>query len=175
MGFDDCYQLGYLIKTHGLKGDMLANLDVDYPEKYTKLESVFIDQNGKLVPFFLESIAIQGYKAFISFDEINNVDEASKFVGSSLYLPLDNLPNLSSGKYYFHQLIGMTLLNGKIEIGKVTHFYDLPNNKLLGVDHKGKEVLVPMKDEIIKSVNLDSKQIHTSLPDGLIDVFDDES
>lgn len=175
MGFDDCYQLGYLVKTHGLKGEIVAQLDVDYPEYYSELESVLIDKDGKLVPFFLESIAIQSNKAFVAFEDVDNIDEAAKLVGLSLYLPTDRLPKLPEGKYYYHQLIGMNLLNGNEVIGEVTQFYDLPNNKLLGVDHSGNEVLIPLNDDIIKSVDLNKKVIITELPEGLVDVFLDQS
>lgn len=171
MGFDDCYLLGQLVKTHGLRGELVAHLDVDYPEEYLELESVFVDQNGKLIPFFIESIAIRGDKAYIAFEDIENIDQATPLVSSSLYLPLDNLPKLPVGKYYYHQLIGLNLYNGDELVGSVKEVYDLPNNRLLGVDHQGTEVLIPLEDEIIKTVDLDKGEIRADLPEGLIDVF----
>lgn len=171
MGFDDCYLLGQLVKTHGLKGDLIAHLDVDYPEDYKELESVFVDQNGKLVPFFLNKVTIQGAKAYVAFEDVNGIDEASKLVGLSVYLPLENLPPMPKGKYYFHQLVGMNLIDGNSSIGIVEQLYDLPNNRLLGVNHNGTEVLVPLEDGIIDQVDVVKKEIHVNLPDGLLDVF----
>ena len=55
MGFDDCYQLGNVVKTHGLRGELVIFLDVDHPELYQEMESVLVDMNGKLVPFFIET------------------------------------------------------------------------------------------------------------------------
>ncbi|MFT6867458.1 MAG: 16S rRNA processing protein RimM [Cyclobacteriaceae bacterium] len=171
MGFDDCYLLGHLVKTHGLKGEFVAHLDVDYPEEYQELESVFVDQNGKLVPFFIESISIRPDKAYIAFEDIENIDQATPLVGSSLYLPVENLPKLTDGKYYFHQLLGMKLFNGKTLVGEVKDVYDLPNNRLLGVDHGGTEILIPLEDQIITFVDIEKGEIYADLPEGLIDVF----
>jgi len=49
---DECYQLGHIVKTHGLKGMVNIELDVDQPDEYSELESVFLEQSGNLIPFF---------------------------------------------------------------------------------------------------------------------------
>ena len=51
---DECYQLGHIIKTHGLKGMVKIELDVDDPNNYSKLESVFVEKSGNLIPFFIK-------------------------------------------------------------------------------------------------------------------------
>ena len=53
MNIDACFQLGYIVKTHGIKGQVVAFFDVDFPEDYEDLESVFLEQKGRLVPFFI--------------------------------------------------------------------------------------------------------------------------
>jgi 16S rRNA processing protein RimM len=171
MGIDDCYLLGQLVKTHGLRGELIAHFDVDYPEEYQELESVFVEQNGKLVPFFIESISVRNDKVFLAFDDIDGIDVAAKLVGLSIYLPLENLPELKSGDYYFHQLVGMSLYDNDVLVGEVNDVYELPNNNLLGVMHQGVEVLIPLEDAIVKKVDLDTKRIDTDLPEGLIDVY----
>ena len=45
MGFDDCYQLGNVVKTHGLRGEVVIFLDVDHPELYQKMEPVSVHIN----------------------------------------------------------------------------------------------------------------------------------
>lgn len=64
MNIDDCYQLGYIIKPHGLKGELQLLLDVDSPEDYQNLESVFVRQGQQLVPFLL-SISMSGLKRLL--------------------------------------------------------------------------------------------------------------
>ena len=171
MGFDECYQLGHVVKTHGLKGELTVFLDVDDPSKYKKLESVFIDLNGKLIPFFIQSFKLQKDHATISLEDVSEIQAAQPLVGKNLYLPLNTLPKLSGGKYYFHQLVGCMLLDGPDEIGLVKELYETPTGSLLGVDHHGTEVLVPIADDIILTVDLDQQKIVAQLPAGLLDVY----
>ena len=175
MGFDDCYELGNVIKTHGLNGEISILLDVDDPSQYTELESVFVDINEKLVPFFVESIHLQKEnKALLALEDVEDIDSAKELVGRKLFLPLTFLPKLSSGQYYFHELTGFEVHDGDTFIGIVATIYELPQNNLLAIDHDGIEILVPLSDGIIQSVDLNSKKIIKNLPDGLIDVYKDQ-
>jgi 16S rRNA processing protein RimM len=54
MKINDCYFIGHISRKHGFKGDLLVKLDVDNPKRYSKLESVFLEKKGKLIPFFLK-------------------------------------------------------------------------------------------------------------------------
>lgn len=171
MGFDEYYQLGNVVKTHGLRGEVVFFLDVDTPEEYQKLESVFIDINGKLVPFFIESLHLQGDRAIVALEEIESLEDAEQLVGKSAFLPLNHLPELLAGKYYYHQLVGFLVYEEENLIGKVTEIFEMPHNHLMGVDHQGKEVLIPIEDEIILSVDLKAEKIDVRLPEGLLDLY----
>lgn len=174
MGFDDCYQLGKVVKTHGLRGEITIFLDVDFPDEYSELESVFVDTNGKLVPFFIESLHLQGERAIVALEDVETIDDAKPLVGKDLYLPLSRLPKLPDGKFYYHELIGFEFYDGERHIGQVSHVYEFPTHYLLHVDHQGTEVLVPAEDEIIRSVNLAEKKIYAELPHGLLEVYLDQ-
>lgn len=171
MSFDEYYQLGNIIKTHGLRGEVIFFLDVDDPEEYQELESVFIDLNGKLIPFFIESFHLQGDRAIVALEEVENIEDAEPLVGKSTYLPLDSLPKLPEGKYYYHQLIGCAVYEGEKLIGPVTEVFEMPTNYLIGVDHQGKEVLIPIADEIVRSVDLQAQKIAVHLPEGLLALY----
>ncbi len=54
MNKEACFQLGYVAKIHGIHGEVSIVLDVDNPEYYQNLESVFVEFNSRLVPFFIE-------------------------------------------------------------------------------------------------------------------------
>ena len=174
MRVDDCYQLGYVIKTHGLKGEVLLFLDVDDPSEYTELESMFVMQKQTLIPFFLEYIQVSAKKAIAKIEDIDSIDSASELVSCEVYLPLNNLPELKNGQYYFHQLVGMKMIEDGKEIGKVLQVYEASAQNLISVDHQGKEVLVPILDEIIQKVDQGKKEVHVTLPEGLLDIYLEE-
>ena len=53
---EDCYFLGRITRKHGLSGNVILKLDTDQPDFYKKLESIFVEINGLLVPFFIEKV-----------------------------------------------------------------------------------------------------------------------
>ena len=171
MGFDDCYQLGYIQKTHGLKGAVSILLDADYPEDYLEMESVLINQNGQLVPFFISSLSIQGSNGLMTLEDIDSLDAAKGLCGMELWLPLNNLPQLEEDQYYYHDLPGYEIVEDGRKIGVVENVYSMPNCDLLAMQYEGYEVLIPIQDEVVLNVEKATKTIFVKLPDGLIDIY----
>jgi len=177
MDFESCFQLGYILKTHGLKGELVIVIDADNPQEYQKMESVFVDLNKKLVPFFIERIQLNGSKAIIKFEEVDSIDKAKTFKGSKIFLPLDVLPDLKNG-YYFHELIGFSVIDSNEgTLGLISGVFDSGSQDLIAMQYQEKEVLIPLTDEVVTKVDKEAKTIYTTLPDGLLDIYlsDDEN
>ncbi|MEP2771143.1 MAG: ribosome maturation factor RimM [Fulvivirga sp.] len=172
MDIDECYQLGHVIKKHGLNGGVTIFLDVDFPEEYSELESVFVEINKKLVPFFIESISIKGQKANIKFEEVDTVEDAERLKSLAIYLPLGSLPDLGEGQFYFHEVVGYKIvdLNSNIE-GSIKSVLTGPQQDLFEVEIKGKEALIPINDQIISRVDHANKQIEIKAPEGLLEIY----
>jgi 16S rRNA processing protein RimM len=173
MTLDACFQLGYIMKTHGTKGQVVAFFDVDFPEEYDELESVFLLINGKLVPFFIETLNPQDRgRSIIRFEDVKTVVEAEKLKGAAIYLPLNQLPELEEDQFYFHEVIGYTVIDETLgELGTVQTFFDLPNQDLLAMEYQGHEVLIPVQDEIVLRTNKQERKIYVNLPEGLLEVY----
>lgn len=173
MNKEQCFQLGYVSKVHGLRGEVMVVLDVDYPEEYEDLEHIFLEQKGRLVPFFLEHFVLQsGNKALAKFEDFDTIEQAEPLVGSGVYLALTALPELGEDQYYYHELIGFEVEDEKNGVlGPVETIYDLETQDLLGVSHQNKEILIPIQDEIIVKVDKAAKKVFCRLPEGLLDIY----
>jgi 16S rRNA processing protein RimM len=173
MNKDQCFLVGRIAKVHGLRGEVNVVLDVDYPDDYEGLEHLFLEQKGRLIPFFLDHFVIQpGGKALAKFEDLDSIEQVEMLVGSEAYLPLTELPELEEGQYYFHELIGFDVIDEVMgPIGPVQNVYDLETQDLLGVTHKGKEVLIPIQDGIITKVDKAAKKVFCQLPDGLLEIY----
>ena len=72
---DNCYLLGYIVRTHGTAGNVVIYLDVDYPDDYEDLETVYIEIKGELVPYFIEDINLQKQSnAIVTFEDVDSID-----------------------------------------------------------------------------------------------------
>jgi len=173
MNIDACYQLGYIVRTHGVKGQVIAFFDVDYPEDYEELESVFLLLNGKLVPFFITALDIQpNGRIIIKFEDVDTIGEAEKFKSVPLFLPLNQLPELDEDQFYFHDVIGYTVIDEQLgQLGTVREIYEMPYQDLMAMDYQGVEVLIPVQDELILRADKAEQKLFVNLPEGLVDIY----
>ena len=172
MNIDSCYQLGYIIKPHGLNGDVSIFIDADEPEAYRNLESVFIEQDKVLIPFFVTKLKLSGQKAILKLEESTTIDDAAALKGSKLYLPLSSLPDLSDDQFYFHEIIGYSIIDEIAgDLGEVATVYDVGPQDLLAFHYKGEEILLPINDNTIRSVDKKERCLKVAVPDGLLDIY----
>ena len=172
MQLDDCFELGYLTRTKGLRGELQAFLDVDDPSYYQNLDSILISIDHELVPFAVEHITIQGAIGVLKLEGIDHIDQASELKSHKLHLPLTSLPQLKPHQFYFHDLVNYTIVDQKIgELGTISRIYNLPNNDLFAIEYQGKEVLIPIHNDLIQRVDKDKETVTVSIPDGLLDIY----
>lgn len=172
---DDCYEVGYIVKTHGLKGEVGVHLDVDNPSDYSDLDGLLIEKNGELIPHFIEKIRINVDKAIIKFEGINRIEDAEPLVRKTLYLSLDQLDELSDDQFYYHEIIDFQIVDENLgPLGKIKTIYNQPHQDLIAMDYKEKEVLIPISHEHVLKANHEKKELYVNLPEGLLEIYLDE-
>lgn len=171
---DDCYQVGHVTKTHGLKGEVVFFLDVDDAKEYADIDSVLLEVKGQLTPYFIESIAIvKGSRAIVAFEDVDTVEQAERFIGCGLWLPLANLEAIEDEtRFYFHEIIDYRVVDAqKGPLGVVKAVYTMATQDLIAMDYEGNEVLIPINSNIVPSINRAEKQLNVVLPDGLLEIY----
>ena len=170
---EDCFYLGKIAKKFSYKGEVLAYMDTDEPALYENMESVFVEFNNHLVPFFIVSSQLHKNDFLrIRFEDINNEEEADKIMGCELYLPLTMLPKLEGNKFYFHEIIGFDAEDKRLgNIGKITGINDSSAQPLFEIKKGEVEILVPMIDDFIVEVDRANKKIVLDTPEGLVDLY----
>ena len=168
-----CFELGYLGKVHGLDGSLVAVLDVDQPALYRKLDAVFVEVRGHLVPYSVTEVkSLRGNQMILRLAGVESADEAGKLKGSALYLPEAALPAPAPGKYYFHELVGCRVDDSeKGTLGVITGIVDLPSQVLATMDWQDAEVLFPLHDDILLGFDRKEMRVKTRLPEGLLEVY----
>jgi len=173
MNTDDFYYLGKILKPFGSKGQVVAFLDVDDPSLYQNLEVVFLDLDPDRVPFMIRSVELTGnHRAIFHFEDVDSVDDATAYSGRMLYLPLSSLPPLKGNKFYYHEVVGFSVIDrDQGKIGILARVMDLPRQPLLQITYVEKEILIPLIDEVILKVDRKKKELHIRAPEGLIDFY----
>lgn len=173
---EECFYLGKIVSKYSFKGEVLIKLDTDEPELYENLESVFISLGNSLVPFFIEDSRLHRSNLLrVRFEEVKEESDADRIIGSEVYLPLDQLPKLSGNKFYYHEVIGFRLVD-RIhgDIGSIVSINDSAAQALFVAEKDGKQLLIPLNDEIITRVDRDAKTIFVNTPEGLVSLYLEE-
>ena len=177
MTLEETYQLGYVIKTHGLKGHVTAQFDADNAQAYKKLKTIYLALKATptaLVAYPVESLQIQpGEKGILlKLRGIDRIEEAEPLRHASLFLPLQELPKLKADQFYFHDVIGFTVVDAAAgALGTVENFFELPQQDVLAMRYEGQEVLIPVAGDIVTHADAATRQVFVNLPDGLLDVY----
>jgi 16S rRNA processing protein RimM len=167
MTFEDCFKVGYISKTHGLKGEVTVIFEIE-PE-WKDLTSVFLDSRGSLVPYFVERISGTADRAFIKFDGIQSINEASLLKGCSLYIPKSARAKLKRGEFYDDEVVGFTVEDKRLGLsGQVKEIQSQGSNRLLSVIWGSREILIPINAPFITSLNKKKKLIQVELPEGFL-------
>lgn len=169
---DKCFYVGKIVKTHGIKGEVTLRIDNEDFDEIEELDYFLLEINDKLIPFFIENITFHSNKSFVLFQDLKTLEAASQLVGVTAYLPLELLPERSGNDFYSYEVVDFIVVDEeKGELGKVQEIIEYPTQSLIQVIKEGKEILIPIHDDIIKDVNREEKKIYIKAPVGLIDMY----
>jgi 16S rRNA processing protein RimM len=170
---EECTEIGFVKKTHGVKGELQIFFQEGIDEIIEELEYIFFDFEGHLVPFFIESVfSIGSSSAVILFDTLTSKEKANEFTGCKLFIENEwfdenNLP------VSLQSIVGFTLHDPEIgEIGKITAIDDFGGNIVLSIDYKGKEIMIPFNEELLHEINPKDQILIMECHNGLFDLND---
>ena len=146
-------------------------IEDDAPADLSSFDSIFLEQNNRLVPYFIETVSGQGKKTFLKLEDIDSVDAAKAISKQSVYIPKSKRPKLERGEFYDDEVSEFEVIDTALGLlGKIDGVVAAGPNRLLSVEFQGKEVLIPINGPFIKSINKTKKRIEVELPEGFLDI-----
>ena len=170
---EDCFYLGKIVKKYSFKGEVLLKLDTDQPELYEQLDALFLDLNNSLIPYFIEKAQLHKSDLLrIKFEDVSTEGAAEELLKKEVYLPIDLLPKLEGNRFYYHEVIGFEVIDENFgSVGLISNINDTTAQALFEIDREGTELLIPLNDDIIRSVDRNKKTVTVHTPPGLIDLY----
>jgi 16S rRNA processing protein RimM len=182
--------LARLVRPQGRKGELLAELLTDFPDRFVGREDMFLaPENFRGEPAGARRVAVTSSwlpvgknkgRVVLHFAGIDSISDAEAVAGLEVIIPSDRRAPLDESSIYVSDLVGCDLVDNGNEVGRIigVQFPAAPDGgrledaaPLLAVESKGGgEVLVPFAKAFLKAVDLPAKRIEMNLPDGLVDV-----
>ena len=169
---ENCFRLGVISSTHGIKGDLVCYIDADDPARYSNLEEVYIAFAEKLVPYAVQGIKLNGTRGMLHLTGIDSLTDAESFRGCELLLPLTQLPDPGEQRFYIHEAFGFEV-HDKTHglVGRLHGIVEMPGAPLGQIKQEGKIILVPMVKEILDKIDRENKRLYVNLPEGLLELY----
>ena len=171
-GSDDLIVIARAVRTHGLKGEVVAELLTDFPERFEGLhELVVVSPSGERKLGQLEDYWFQKNRVVLKLADYDDVDKAKELVGFDFAVPESERVPLDEDEYYDWELEGCTVKVGNESIGEVRSVMRTGGAEILVVkDQAGKEQLVPLATPIVVAVDVAAKTIVIDPPEGLLEL-----
>lgn len=163
-------EIGYISKTHGLKGHIILRLNELINIDEDAIKSIFLDINGSQVPYFIEECRPNNTGYIIKLETIDTVDTSKKLIGKKAFALSDFvLENDESLK----EFIGYAIIDTKLgNIGNILEVDEKTDNAIVKVIHpSGVEIILPFNDDFIIEIDDDLKTIEFNAPEGLIEMY----
>lgn len=167
------YNVGKVVNTHGIKGEVRVISSTDFPEKrFKKGQTLFLTFSDKEEIIPLQVSSHREHKQFhiIKFKELNSINDVERFKGGVLKVSEEDREPLPEGEYYFQDIIGCKVFTTDgAYLGQVKEILTPGANDVWVVKpEKGKDILIPYIDDVVKNVDLERKVIKVYLIPGLI-------
>ena len=160
-------EIGQIVNTHGLRGDVKVMPWCDDPEVFHELAYVLIDNRE----YEIEKSVIHKNMVLLKLEGINHINDAESYRNKVLYVPREELGDLPDGTYYICDLLGCDVeTDDGRNLGKIRDIIKTGSNDVYVVEDDAKnQTLVPVIDECVKSVNIETKRIIITPLKGLLD------
>jgi 16S rRNA processing protein RimM len=172
MGWDDMAVVGRIARAHGIRGQVIVNLETDFPgERFRPGAQLFVRRGDVVERLNVTSVRFQHDRPVIGVDGVDTMTDAEALAGLELRVPADQLLPLPDGTYYHHDLIGCRVetTDGK-PIGVVSGVEGPLSGSRLVVDGGRGEILIPLASQICVEVDVTARRIVVAAPEGLLDL-----
>jgi len=183
--------LAHLLRPQGRKGEVLAELFTDFPERFEDQRRVFLAAPGfdgeetearsaEVVAFWLPVGKNEG-RVVLQFAGIDTISDAESVAGQDVLVPREERLRLDDDSVYISEMIGCTVYDGSLPVGVVddVQFAMTADGgrrlddaaPLLAVrSAEGDEILIPFAKAFLVGVDTEAKRIDMTLPEGLVEV-----
>ena len=177
---DNCFLLGKITKPYSFKGEVVLWMDVDDSEPYEGVDTLWLPQQGILVPYAVESLRRNKDRFVVRLSDVMTESAAKQLSGKDVWLPLAEMAPIEEGKFYFHEVQGWKAIDrstGDV-VATIVHVVDQGAYPMLEVVFdNGDQGFIPLPDHVQVDVKREQRQLVLNLPEGLLDVYlskDDE-
>ncbi len=159
--------VGQIVNTHGLKGEVKVNPRTDAPEVFEIFDKLFTD-DGK--EYDVKGVRYQKSCVLLKLSGIDDMTSAERMKNRVLYAQRELFEDLPQDTYLVADIIGLELKDENTIYGVVEEVITTGSNDVYEVRPPvGKKIYVPAIKDVVKEINIAQGYILVDMPKGLLD------
>ncbi|MGI9103427.1 MAG: ribosome maturation factor RimM [Terriglobales bacterium] len=165
--------LARVLKPQGRRGEVAVEVLTDFPERFAERRRLFaLQPDGARRELALENFwEHHKDRLILKFSGVETINDAEALVGCEIQVPREQRVPLEAGAKYLDELIGCELVAGGRTVGVVDDIQFGAGEAPLLVLHEGKrELLIPLAQQYIRTLDVAAKRIHMELPEGMLEL-----
>lgn len=168
---DDLVAIANIVRTRGLKGEVVADILTDFPERFEGLEDVTaVRESGERFALKIEKFWFHNGRVILKFSDFDSIEDGETLRNTEICVPESEAVELEADEYFDWELAGCIVetIDGE-NIGNVRELMRTGGTELLVVEGEAKEFLIPFANEICVDVDIENKLIKIDPPEGLLE------
>lgn len=159
-------QVGKIINTHGIKGELKVLPLTDNEERFNNLEEIYIENKT----YKIIKVWYKKKQPIIKLEGYDNINDVMKFKNKLILIDYEDAVKLPEDTYFIFQIKGLDVykINGE-KIGYVKDVLINSGNHIYVIKNSDKEYLIPAVKEFIKDVDIDNNKIIIDPIEGLLE------
>lgn len=168
---EDLVAIAKIVRSRGLRGELVADVLTDFPERFDGLENVIgLSPDGTRTDLKIEDSWFQKDRIVFRFSGFDSIDKADTLRGFEICIPESETAELDEGEFFDWQLKGCEVETVEGErVGVVRELMRTGGTEILVVENAGREYLIPFAETICTNVDIESKKIRVDPPEGLLE------
>lgn len=172
-GGEELVAVARAVKTRGLRGEVVAELLTDFPERFEGLDNLIaVAPDGSRATLALEEHWFHGARIVLKFAGYDSIEAASQLVGREFAVPEAERVELEEDEFYEWELAGCRVETvGGERLGTVREVMRTGGVEMLVVESSGGEgeYLIPMAEDICVEIDVEKKVVRVDPPEGLLE------
>ena len=168
---EELVAIARLVKTRGIRGELVADILTDFPDRFEELETITaVLPDGNRKELKIEKFWFQKDRIILKFENFDLIEQSETLINAEICVPESEAVELEEDEFYDWQLVGCAVetIEGE-KIGTVREVMRTGGTENLAVANDSKDYLIPFAETICVEVDTENNLIRVDLPEGLLE------
>lgn len=169
---NEYFSIGKIVASFGLQGEVVLKHSLGKKTSINGLEVIFIEEvKDSFIPYFVENCTAKNDdEVLVKFADIQTKESTKKILSKKVWLTKTDFEKFAK-KSSPIALLGFTMMENENVLGEIIEIIEQPMQVLCKIMYNNVEALIPLHEETLLSINQKKKEVHVSLPNGLLEIY----